>query len=247
MPDGLTNVPVSYLWSFGDGNTSTDITPTHTYGDPGTYFVTLTVTTPNGCSSDATGAGQVIVHATPTASFTASPWSTTFDSPTIDLTAQTGAGIVSYAWDLGDGDQENGAQVSHTYGDVGAFVVTLEVTDLNGCTAEASHVVQILPVYDITIPNAFTPADGGGNGGGYDPNALNNDVFYPFVRFVKEFRMLIYDRWGELVFESNDVHIGWDGYYRGRLCQQDAYVYHIQVRFVDDHVIERRGDVTLFR
>jgi gliding motility-associated-like protein len=59
--------------------------------------------------------------------------------------------------------------------------------------------------------------------------------------------MRIYNRWGELVFESNDVRIGWDGYYRGRLSQQDVYVYHMNIRFVDDKVVERRGDITLFR
>ena len=75
----------------------------------------------------------------------------------------------------------------------------------------------------------------------------SNDVFYPFVRFVKDFRMRIWNRWGELVFESDDVMRGWDGYYRGQLSQQDVYVYRMEVRFVDDRTAERTGDLTLLR
>jgi len=59
--------------------------------------------------------------------------------------------------------------------------------------------------------------------------------------------MRIWNRWGELVFESDDVMRGWDGYYRGQLSQQDVYVYRMEVRFVDDRTAERTGDLTLLR
>jgi gliding motility-associated-like protein len=107
--------------------------------------------------------------------------------------------------------------------------------------------VVVNPIYDITIPNAFTPNPNGGSGGSFDPNDLSNDVFYPFVRFVKNFRMRVFNRWGELVFESNDIRQGWDGYYKGKLSQQDVYVYQLWVRFVDNKEVQRMGDITLFR
>jgi gliding motility-associated-like protein len=59
--------------------------------------------------------------------------------------------------------------------------------------------------------------------------------------------MRIYNRWGELVFESLDINTGWDGYYRGQLSQQDVYIYQLWIRFVDDKEIEKKGDLTLFR
>ncbi len=247
MPDSLTTVPVTYLWDFGDGSTGGGAAAQHTYGQAGTYSVSLTVTTMNGCSAQAASPGTVIVHDAPAVDFTASPWSTTFDSPEIDLTATTGPGVTTFDWMFGDGGTGAGSAPSHTYGDIGTFTVVLSVMDANGCTAEAEHDVVILPIYDITIPTAFSPNPNGGSGGSYDPNDLSNDVFYPFVRFVKDFRMRIYNRWGELVFESTDVRQGWDGYYRGQLSQQDVYVYQMWVRFVDDKEIEKRGDLTLFR
>lgn len=59
--------------------------------------------------------------------------------------------------------------------------------------------------------------------------------------------MRIYNRWGELIFESTDVRRGWDGNYRGQPSPQDAYVYQLWVRFVDGREVERNGDITLLR
>ena len=103
-----------------------------------------------------------------------------------------------------------------------------------------------IPDHEIIIPTAFTP-NGNGGGGYYDPSDLSNDIFYPFVQYVEDFRMRIYNRWGELIFESLDVRIGWDGFYRGALSPQDAYVYQVYVRFVDGKEIERTGGFTLVR
>ncbi|MFZ1685929.1 MAG: PKD domain-containing protein [Flavobacteriales bacterium] len=246
MPDSLTTQPVSYLWEFGDGNSSMDVAPTHTYS-AGTYYVSLTVTTPNGCSANAVNTGLVTAYPSPTAAFTASTWSTDFANQPVQFTNQSPSAPLTYDWEFGDGNNSNDEDPSHNYADIGVFSVTLLVTDANGCTGSVTHPVEITPIYDIVIPNGFTPNTQGGGGGGYDPNDLSNDVFYPFVRFVKDFNMRIYDRWGELVFESNDVRTGWDGYYRGQLSQQDVYAYTMRIRFVDDREVERMGDITLFR
>jgi len=72
-------------------------------------------------------------------------------------------------------------------------------------------------------------------------------VFYPFVRFVKDFRMRIFNRWGELIFESTDLNVGWDGYYRGVISPQDVYVVQTWFRFVDGKTVEKLSDLTLFR
>jgi PKD repeat protein len=247
MPDSLTTEPVTYLWDFGDGSTGGGAGAIHTYTVDGTFIVSLTVATPNGCTASAANTGIVIVHPLPTAEFSASPWSTTFDAPSIQFTATTGAGITAYDWTFGDGGTGAGTTPSYTYTDIGTFPVVLTVTDVDGCTGEVTHDIEILPVYDIDIPNAFSPNPNGGGGGAYDPTDLGNDVFFPFVKFVKDFKMRIYNRWGELVFESLDINTGWDGYYRGQLSQQDVYIYQLWIRFVDDKEIEKKGDLTLFR
>lgn len=246
FPTGLANVPVTWLWNLGDGSTSTVMTPTHVY-NAGDHVVSLTVTTPLGCTANATNTGLVHAYALPTAEFTADPWTTDADHPQVQFTDLSAGAPVAWDWTFGDGGTNIQQNPAHSFTATGFFQVHLEVTDAHGCSDDVTHMVQVDPVYDITIPNVFSPNPHGGHGGGYDPNDLSNDVFYPFVRFVKDFRMRVFNRWGELVFESNDITRGWDGWYRGKPLQQDVYAYQIWVRFLDDKEIQRLGDITLLR
>jgi gliding motility-associated-like protein len=247
MPDLGLGAGLTYQWTFGNGSGSQETQPTYTY-TAGQYQVGLTVVTAAGCTATAATTGQVIAHAPPTAAFTADPWSTDIDHATIAFNDQSSNGIAVHAWDFGDGATSQVEDPLHTYDDIGEYPVELWVQDGNGCMDSVMHIVRITPVHDITIPNAFTPDPNGGNGGSaWIPGDLSNDVFYPFARFVKDFRMRIFNRWGELIFESNEHAIGWDGWYRGKLSPQDVYVYQVWVRFVDDMEVLRMGDVTLFR
>ncbi len=246
FPDSLTDQNVTWLWDLGDGTTSTAPAPLHTY-DAGNFMISLTVTTPAGCSANALSTSTVIAYPGPVAGFTASTYSSDMDSPTVEFTNSSSGSINGYLWNFGDGDTSATDNPTHTFTDVGQFAVTLTVTDINGCTDDAVATVEMLPVYDIEIPNAFSPDPNGGNGGAWDPTDLSNNVFYPFARFVKEFKMRIWNRWGELVFESNEINRGWDGWYKGQLSPQDVYVYRAYFRFVDDREAEKMGDLTLFR
>ena len=99
----------------------------------------------------------------------------------------------------------------------------------------------------IKIPNAFTPNIGGSNGGEIIPGNLDNDVFHPILYGVEKYELNIFNKWGELLFISTDITIGWDGYYRGELCQQDVYVYKINVTYIDGTSDSYVGDLTLLR
>lgn len=246
FPTGLTNQPVTYFWQFGDGESSTSMMPVHVYS-AGNYAASLTVTTPLGCTATALNTGQVHAYAPPVAEFGADPWETDADHPQIHFTDQSTGSVSQWNWSFGDGGASSAQHPYFTYLEPGSWQVSLTVTDTHGCTGSIDHEVTITPVYDITIPNAFTPNPNGGSGGSYDPNDLSNDVFYPFVRYVKDFRMRVFNRWGELVFESDDIKRGWDGYYKGQLSPQDVYVYQLWVRFKDNKEMQRMGDLTLFR
>ncbi|MBK9177876.1 MAG: PKD domain-containing protein [Flavobacteriales bacterium] len=246
FPDLQLGQGISYLWTLGNGNTSASPMPVVVY-QAGNYSVGLTVSTPLGCTSTAPSAGLVNAWQPPLAGFTASTYNTSADNATINFTDQSSGSIANWSWLFGDGGTGSAMNPSHTYTDVGTFEVTLFVTDVNGCTGEASADITITPIYDITIPTAFTPNGNGSNGGSWDPNDLSNDVFYPFIRFVKDFRMRVFNRWGELVFESEDVRIGWDGYYRNEISPQDVYVVQTWVRFIDGKEIQKLTDLTLFR
>lgn len=113
------------------------------------------------------------------------------------------------------------------------------------CADSIRKNVRILPIYNVIIPNAFTPTTD--NDGNYDPNDTSNDIFYPFADYVEEFRMSIFNRWGELIFESTEKNHGWNGWYRGEPCPQDVYVYKIEFKFSGGVEETRVGDITLFR
>jgi gliding motility-associated-like protein len=89
---------------------------------------------------------------------------------------------------------------------------------------------------DVFLPNAFTP-----NGD------LENDVLYVRGRFVEEMELKIYDRWGELLFETTKQNVGWDGSYKGNKVDPAVYVYHLKVKCIDGQEYFKKGNVTVIR
>lgn len=247
FPNNLTNQPVSYSWQLGNGSSSNQPAPQVVYSSPGSYTISLTVTTPLGCTATAQNTGQVIAHASPSVSLTADPWITNIENSTVNFTGETTGNIIYNYWNFGDGGTSNLIDPSHTYTELGSYQVSLMVQDANGCVNVAEGLVEITPIYDIVVPNVFTPDLAGGGSGHYNPWDLSNDVFYPFVNYVEDYRMRIFNRWGELIFESNDLKRGWDGYYRDQLSPQDVYVYQLWVRFVDGMEKHQLGDIMLMR
>ena len=243
------NIPlgnVTWAWDLGNGQTSSVPSPLVIY-NAGTYTASVTVTTPFGCTTTIPASGQIIADVPPVAAFTPSAYTAALDQATFQFTDLSTGNINSYNWTFGDGGTSSAINPTHNYNDIGTFEVELMVQSANGCTSTATQILQITPVYDITLPNAFTPGQGGGNGGAFDPNDLSNDVFYAFVEHVEDFRMRIFNRWGELVFESDELTRGWDGYYKGELSPQDVYVVQTWIRFVDGREIQKLTDLTLFR
>jgi len=99
----------------------------------------------------------------------------------------------------------------------------------------------------VDFPNAFTPNPNGGGDENYNPDALNNDIFHPVFKGVQEYNLQIYNRWGELLFETNDINKGWNGYYHGKLVPLGVYVWRADVTFTDNKQFVRSGDITLLR
>jgi gliding motility-associated-like protein len=146
---------VTYNWNYGDGNSGTGASPTHTYRTPGNYNVTLLVTNSMGCSSTRTLSRYMTVFTKPTASFSAPI--TNFCNPpaTVRFTnASSGTGTLSSQWDFGDGSAGSTASSpTYTYSGAGTYSVRLIVTDANGCldTAIRSSYVRV-----VTTSTSFT-------------------------------------------------------------------------------------------
>ena len=136
-PDGAI---ASYAWDFGDGSTGTGVAPQHTYTNPGTFVVRLTVTDGTGSTASATGS-VTIQNALPAASFTVT---TSKRVATMNASASSDPDgqIASYAWNFGDGSTGTGATTSHTYAAAGDYTITLTVTDNDGGVATTTRVAH---------------------------------------------------------------------------------------------------------
>ena len=216
----------TFLWSdavAGSGN------PTFvTLKDSGKYSVSLVVTNPGtGCKNMMTQTDIITVYPKPKASFIANPQSTSILDPTINFT-NTSIGGASYLWDFGDpaatGGMNNATtfNATHSYAYVSPYNVNLVVTSSHGCTDVALVAVEITPDFALYIPNTFTP----------DGNNVN-DFFQPLGVGINEdnYRMDVYDRWGEVIFTSNNFRKGWDGSVKGsgKIAEQGVYVYKLMV------------------
>jgi len=236
-----------YTWSFGDGSSSSLSEPEHMYTGAGEYQVSVTATNIEGCSTTSSGENYVIVNPSPVSDFTADPMHTDIRTPEINF-EDLSIGATQLVWNFGDGDTLlNATNPSHTYLDFGTYPVVLSTVNQYGCKDTLELPIIIDPYYTFDAPNAFTPNPYGGSGGYYDPTSLTNQVFHPMSEYVIDFHMLIFNRWGEIVFESFDINIGWDGYYRGELSAQDVYVWKIDITYVDGYQISEVGDLTLLQ
>ncbi|MEM4326262.1 MAG: gliding motility-associated C-terminal domain-containing protein [Candidatus Pacearchaeota archaeon] len=138
---------------------------------------------------------------------------------------------VQYVW-------SNGATTAEQYG-LGAGEYGISVTDANGCgvvrVVEVENIMTDCPHF-VYLPNVFSP-----NGDGL------NDVLYVRGKGVSWFRVVIYNRWGNKVFESGSFSVGWDGTYRGEKQDAGVYVYMIEGEYSNGESFKKSGDVALIR
>jgi gliding motility-associated-like protein len=242
----LSENAVVSTWSFGDGNQSTANNPIYTFYQPGIYSVTLSVEGPDGSTDVMTREQIIYVYAKATAAFAVTPTEVSVPGePVYCLNLSNNAN--SFVWEFGDGEMSTEENPYHYFQAEGFYDLTLVATNDNGCadTLTLSDLVHATSIGMLEFPNAFSPSTAGGKGGYYDMYSLDNDVFFPIHKGVEDYKLQIFNKWGELIYESTDVAKGWDGYYRGQLVKQDVYVWKVEARFVNGQKYENAGDVTV--
>ncbi len=241
--------PDFYRWYFGEGERAvTSEHPSHTYYEPGVYSVKLEASNSAGRTDFAIKKLIIEVFANPHADFSIRP--ETVKLPEVPIyTTNLSLDADQYYWDFGDGNFSDEFEPSHIYVDTGRFDITLIASTAKGCidTVTYENIVEVIDGDDITIPNAFTPSLDGPTGGSRYMDDGRNDVFFPVTEGVIAYHMQIYNRWGEMLFSTTDTGKGWDGYYRGRLCAPDVYIYKIDFKFIDGREVMKFGDITLIR
>lgn len=202
----------------------------------GTY--TCVITDASGCTGLA---GAIIGNVPgPTANFIANPQSVEILNPDITFIDYSASNIISWQWNFGDSTVSFIQNPNHSYQNEGTYLVTLIVQNSSGCIDTIEQTVTVEGFTTFYVPNSITPnADG------------KNDIFIPVCTRVdvNNYSMMIFDRWGNLIFKTNDFTKGWDGKVKrsGDLVQEDVYVYSIT--YHDLKNVERRliGNVNVIK
>ncbi len=236
-----TPVNESYTlnWDFGDGGTSGDISPTYTYEDIGTYTVSLEIISPLGCQTDTTWNNLITVLPSPVADFTYSPSQLSNLQPTAQFTDQS-TDAVKWRWTFGNSGISIDQNPSHTFPDTGQQVVQLVVFHPSGCTDTIQKLLDVIPEVRYYLPNAFTP-NGDGTNDGYRGNGM--------MEGATDFLFRIWNRYGELLFETNDPFESWNGRKNntGELVTQGVYVVVVTYTEPRGEKKELRGYATLIK
>lgn len=242
--------PEKYVWEFGDGQaTSKAIDPSYTYFEPGKYSVSLAATNATGQMVKVTKLLIIEAFPQPKADFDVKPRLVTIPGGIL-YTRNLSFDGFRYEWDFGDGIKSDSFEPTHQYTEEGLYTISLTTYNSFGCsnTAVKENYVKVEKGGQVLVPNAFSPGSLGGFDGGLAGGGDGkNDVFLPITRGAVEFELVVFNRWGELLFESRDATIGWDGTYNGKLCPQDVYVYRLTTAFENGQRLVRVGDINLIR
>jgi gliding motility-associated-like protein len=232
----------SVEWVFGNNQgTSNLANPTFCFPTAGTYDVTATVTDNIGCVGTTTLSNYVTVYPLPDANFSASPQPATILNNIVSFTDLSTGGPVSWIWSFGSNDSASVLQnPTYAFPDSGYYDVQLIITNQYGCQDSVTIPVIVQEDFALYIPNTFTPNSDG-----------INDLFYPQGMGVNpdKYEMMIFDRWGNLLFKTDKWMTGWDGTVQGtsRVCQQDTYVFKIVVSGPDGGRHQYVGHINLIR
>ncbi len=233
-----------WLWSLGDGSPSSNSQDlVHCYVNdslysPVFYSPSLTVTSDSGCVTTLVKNNYIAVYPSSTANFNVEPQTVSITDPSISIT-NLSVGATVWSWNFGDGTSSSVQQpLSHLYADTGTYTIMMITSTQYNCRDTAYETIIVEPDFIFYIPNAFTP-DGDGI----------NDTFTGKGIFIKEFQMMIFDRWGNMIFETVDIQRPWDGKanHGEEMAQRDVYVYVVKVTDFKNKKHNYRGIVTLVR
>ncbi|OFY77184.1 MAG: hypothetical protein A2275_16500, partial [Bacteroidetes bacterium RIFOXYA12_FULL_35_11] len=232
---------VTYLWNFNDPYSNNNITidqnPSHTYTDNGVFTVSLTLTTPEGCTAIANR--QINVFPVPNAEFHAFPEVVSLFHSTVEFTDISGD-VSWWSWNFGDNHFSSLTNPEHSYQEAGIFQVQLIVKNSYGCKDSVTHDIEVREETTFYAPTAF------------DPNSPRNNKWKPTGVGIDESKYYVYifDRWGQIVFETSDFNEAWDGRFFNSgtdYVKSGSYIWHVRFRDVNGKWIEKTGSVTVIR
>ena len=199
-------------------------------------LISVSATDQNGCTASIDNI-SVQSWDNPISDFNMSTSNTSIDELIIFTdNSYSDASITNWIWDFGDGNTSNLQNPTHFYETENQYTICLKIEDENGCEDEICKIINIYENSQSYIPDIFTVNNDG-----------INDEFLPIVYGIQDitYELLIYDRWGKLIFSTNDTKQGWDGTYKGQIVTQDVYSYKLSYTTISGIQKKYIGRITL--
>jgi gliding motility-associated-like protein len=218
-------VPVNYIWDFGNGFVSSQGVTVQTYDMPGTYSITATAFTNEGCYDSLTiiFPNAVTVYPNPDAGFTINPQVMDITEAECQITSLYQEGTCQYF--MSDGGEVSACDFEYSWTESGVQTITHYVTNQQGCTSSATGEV-IIQGFTFFAPTSFTPNDDG-----------VNDFWHPEMTGVLSIDITIFNRWGDLIYQSNDLERPWSGQINNGKHFTPNGIYHYRI-FIRDLVMQ---------
>lgn len=234
-----TNAIGTIDWLFTNGGHSSSNVTTQCFNKGGIYTSTVTIVDTKGCQGASTSTTQI--YSVPVADFVFAPLKPIYTEEVNFTDASYGANITNWYWYFNSQSINSTLQNPTTIYEIGTYPVTLVVKSDKGCMDTITKVIVVGEDYGIYVPNTFTP-----NGDGL------NDTFQPKGFGIVKYQLQIFDRWGEMIYETKTFENGWDGKVHkgidyGVICKNDVYVWRITLTNVFGKAHELKGHVTLIK
>jgi gliding motility-associated-like protein len=231
----------AWNWNFGGIATSTSQNANYCFTTTGQHQVTLSTTTTNGCTP-VSNPTIINVFQSPDADFNPSPNSISIFDSIVTMNNQSSLDVTNWYWDFGNGVTLSPNIPNPTYGyPIGVetnYTITLIVQNASGCYDTITREITVNPEFTFYIPNTFSPDNDG-----------KNDTFFGKGIGISEYELSIYDRWGELIFRTEDINEGWNGIAKNgnKVAQQDVYVWKVNLKDVLHKRHDYIGTVTIIK
>ena len=231
---GTYSTSSTFYWDFGNGNSQQE-NPSYTFNQVGEHSISLEVTNEYGCKDVLELTDTISIYASPDAAFFSpnnNPIYVNDQISFVDLSST----VNQWYWDFGDGEYSTDQNPFKSYNEAATYEVKLVIVDENTCQDSTFQSFDVFPYSSYYIPNAFSP-----NGDG------ENDVLYLRGMEIAELDFKVFNRWGEVVFETSDINIGWDGAYNSEPLDADVFVYTLGLKYASGVEDFARGNITLVR
>jgi gliding motility-associated-like protein len=230
----------STQWNFSNGLTFNSASASFVAFGAGAFDAIVDVVTDFGCMSSFEVENYIVIHPDPMADFVLSDDTPTYYEDEVDIINNSSSNVVEWNYAISDGFFADVPSFSHRFYESGNYTIRLAVKDLYGCVDTAYKSLDFSPDLIVHIPNSFTP-DGDGV----------NDVFIPVIDGdpLTYYRLIVFDRWGTVIFESFDPKLVWQGDVRdnGYYATSDAYNYMLELNTVRGYAKTYMGALLLLR